>query len=105
MSEKKLAATHQCIRCGARWRQCDDFTWSLRSERCGPCCDNVAMGEQIEALQDVALWAGPLTAEEEAMIDSAWDNHEAARPTAPALVEAGEVTHSVPPAFAQGFLE
>lgn len=78
MSEKKLAATHQCTICGARWRQCDDFTWTLRSEKCGPCCDNAQMGEQIEALQDVAPWTGPLTGEEKSRIDAAWCIHMAA---------------------------
>ncbi len=47
---------HRCKVCGALWwlgniagvGEC----WSLRSEKCGPCCDNVAMGEQIEPLSE-----------------------------------------------------
>jgi len=77
---RELKATHQCTICGARWRECDDFRWTLRSKECGPCCDNVAMGDQIEALEDVAPWSGSLTADETAMIDDAWKSHEAAIP-------------------------
>ena len=49
--------THRCKVCGALWilyptgdRYTPDGSWSLCSRECGPCCDNVAMGDQIEAL-------------------------------------------------------
>jgi len=89
MSE--LKATHQCTICGARWRQLDDFRWNLRSKECGPCCDYVPMGDQIEALEDVALWSGPLTAEEQGMIDDAWQTHKAATPPPVSADALGEV--------------
>lgn len=41
--------THRCKVCGAMWIDWGD-SWSLFSPRCGQCCDNVAMGHQIEAL-------------------------------------------------------
>lgn len=96
MSE--LKATHQCTICGARWRQLDDFRWNLRSKECGPCCDNVPMGDQIEALEDVAPWSGPLTAEEQGMLDDAWQTHKAATPppaSADALVEVERVARAM----------
>jgi len=50
-------ATHRCKVCGARWRLNPPSqvqpggSWSLAfGQNAGPCCDNVAMGEQIEAL-------------------------------------------------------
>lgn len=47
--------THKCKVCGALWRLfqphempgADGFTWSLRSNACGQCCDSAVMGEQI----------------------------------------------------------
>jgi len=48
--------THHCVTCGALWRFWPERdtgradSWNLRSERCGPCCDTVAMGEQIKPL-------------------------------------------------------
>lgn len=42
--------THRCKDCGALWKQWDDGSWTLRSEKCGKCCDNEVMGEQIEQL-------------------------------------------------------
>lgn len=56
--------THRCKVCRAWWilyqGQPDKYpshhplhgaTWSLgTNEQCGPCCDNVAMGDQIEPL-------------------------------------------------------
>ena len=76
----RLAATHQCTICGARWRQLDDGHWTLCSKECGQCCDNAPMGEQIEALEDVAPWSAPLSAEEKARIDHAWQIHRNAVP-------------------------
>lgn len=40
------APTHYCKECGAMWRRYGDV-WNLRSKQCGPCCDNVTMGDQI----------------------------------------------------------
>ncbi len=50
--QKALAATHQCTICGALWRECDDFSWTLCSTRCGSCCDNVPMGSQIVSISE-----------------------------------------------------
>lgn len=41
--------THRCKVCGALWILYPD-SWSLCSRECGQCCDNVAMGNQIEQL-------------------------------------------------------
>lgn len=64
-------ATHRCKVCGALWRLWqpgearlgDKGSWSCAlpapgrdwSYRCGSCCDNVAMGDQIERLATSAL--------------------------------------------------
>jgi hypothetical protein len=41
---------HRCKECGALWRAFAD-AWSLwPGEKCGKCCDNESMGEQIEFL-------------------------------------------------------
>jgi hypothetical protein len=53
--------SHRCMVCGAFWRLYADplgagGSWSLRSPTCGPCCDNVAMGEQIVCLTDPKGW-------------------------------------------------
>ncbi len=45
--------THRCKVCGAYWRKWNvdgESSWNLCSRGCGECCDNAAMGEQIEAL-------------------------------------------------------
>lgn len=44
--------THRCKSCGALWIDWGD-SWSLFSIHCGKCCDNVAMGEQIEPLPTI----------------------------------------------------
>lgn len=49
--------THRCKVCGCLWIlwqfKNEPAMWSLgTNEKCGPCCDNVAMGEQIETLAD-----------------------------------------------------
>jgi hypothetical protein len=36
-------ATHYCVVCAARWVNHGDGSWSLVSNDCGPCCENVAM--------------------------------------------------------------
>lgn len=52
MSSQKRVPTHRCTRCGALWilQKIDQGSWSLFSLHCGPCCDNAAMGAQIEPL-------------------------------------------------------
>jgi hypothetical protein len=51
--------THRCRVCGALWWLGEmppiGLAWSLRSPKCGPCCDNVAMGDQIEPLDTDAV--------------------------------------------------
>lgn len=49
--------THRCTICGALWifwpagiAGSAEASWSLFSKKCGPCCDNAAMGDQIEPL-------------------------------------------------------
>lgn len=57
--------THRCKVCGAFWILYPANAWAPESnpgrnawwslgtnQQCGPCCDNVAMGEQIESLAD-----------------------------------------------------
>lgn len=60
--------THRCKICGALWRLnppsypnhcgpegcrvCREESWSLTSPTCEKCCDNAAMGDQIEPLND-----------------------------------------------------
>ncbi len=53
--------THRCNVCGAYWRKWDiggQTSWNLNSRGCGECCDNVAMGDQIEALASPAKVGG-----------------------------------------------
>lgn len=62
MSEEKpvriLGALHRCKICGALWKLNlpsdvqPEGSWSLVSPTCGKCCDNVAMGVQIEPVKD-----------------------------------------------------
>ncbi len=49
-----IKATHYCRTCGAEWKfwpssesHLPHDSWSLVSNRCFPCCDNVPMGSQI----------------------------------------------------------
>lgn len=50
--------THRCKACGALWTMNPpsavqpEGSWSLWSKRCGTCCDNVPMGEQIEPITE-----------------------------------------------------
>jgi hypothetical protein len=49
--------THRCKVCGCFWIlwqfKSEPASWSLgTNEKCGPCCDNVAMGDQIETLAE-----------------------------------------------------
>lgn len=52
--------THRCKDCGALWIDWGD-SWSLFSLHCGKCCDNVAMGDQIEALPVIMPTPFPTT--------------------------------------------
>src|SRR5690606_26692978 len=45
-----LCATHYCKDCAALWRQCDDFTFTLRSQACCTACNNAPVGGQLFAL-------------------------------------------------------
>ena len=53
---------HRCTICGTRWLLWPDDIhgggWNLldHQQRPGACCDNVAMGEQIEHLRDFDLF-------------------------------------------------
>ena len=55
-SQREQCATHRCKVCKALWihyapgEVTPTASWSLASATCGKCCDNVAMGEQIEAI-------------------------------------------------------
>lgn len=45
-----LEPTHVCKDCGAGWRQCDDFSFNLRSEKACPACDNTPVGGQLVSI-------------------------------------------------------
>ena len=45
-----LCATHYCKDCAALWRQCDDFSFTLRSQACCTACNNAPVGGQLFAL-------------------------------------------------------
>ncbi len=51
---QRRAPTHYCVICAARWTKWPDGSWSLASDKCGPCCDNAAMDEApiVEILAD-----------------------------------------------------
>lgn len=49
-----LSATHFCRDCRALWRQCDDFTFNLRSNQCCDKCNNAPTGEQLIPLSSVS---------------------------------------------------
>lgn len=63
-TRQETTATHRCKKCNALWRlnpadpklpesnPCSKETWSLVSEKCQPCCDNVEMGDQIVKLRE-----------------------------------------------------
>lgn len=54
-----LLSLYRCTICGTRWLLWPDGGWNLldRWQRPGACCDNVAMGDQIEHLRDIPLAA------------------------------------------------
>lgn len=58
-----LSPTHFCKDCGAFWRQCDDFTFNLRSEKACAACGNTPVGGQLIALSGVAKAARTLADE------------------------------------------
>lgn len=55
---RQRTPTHRCKVCGCKWilwpaDKDGESWWSLgTNEKCGPCCDNVAMGDQIETLAE-----------------------------------------------------
>jgi hypothetical protein len=56
--------THRCKVCGCLWIlwqfKTEPPSWSLgTNEKCGPCCDNVAMGDQIETLAEAYKRSAP----------------------------------------------
>lgn len=59
--------THRCKVCGCKWilwpagtMNQPEAWWSLgTNEKPGPCCDNMAMGDQIEPLPDCTDKADP----------------------------------------------
>lgn len=52
MAERnRIKPTHRCVICGAYWKLWKD-SWSLTSDNCDKCCDNVEMGDQIAKLND-----------------------------------------------------
>lgn len=57
---------HRCTVCGTRWLLWPDSIhgggWNLLDahQRPGSCCDNAAMGRQIEHLRDIPLRAAPV---------------------------------------------
>ncbi len=59
--ENMLLSLHRCKVCGCRWLLWPDEInsggWNLldHQQRPGLCCDNVAMGDQIEHLRDIPL--------------------------------------------------
>lgn len=88
--EEKLEL-HRCWVCGTRWLLWPDACgggWNLLDKHShpGPCCDNAAMGDQIEHLRDIPLLASLRPQEEptnaaydaewrdivEAMLDAVW---------------------------------
>lgn len=60
---------HRCTICGTRWLLWPDDIhgggWNLLDQwqRPGSCCDNVAMGDQIEHLRDIPLALPPAPVE------------------------------------------
>lgn len=54
----RIVPSHRCKECGALWRFWrkhdygdDTDSWTLVSNKCGECCDNAEMREQIEPLE------------------------------------------------------
>ncbi len=54
--QPERSPTHRCKICGAFWMRWSE-AWSLCSRECGPCCDNVEMGDQIVPLIISDLYA------------------------------------------------
>lgn len=52
ITQAEREPTHRCKVCNALWIQYPT-SWSLFSQYCGACCDNKAMGEQIEPIGDL----------------------------------------------------
>lgn len=69
----KRFPTHRCKVCGAYWIEYPD-SWSLFSITCGKCCDNVAMGDQIEALNPPPAMSTPPSGEQVPVGRHPWFN-------------------------------
>lgn len=85
-----LCATHYCKDCAALWRQCDDFSFTLRSQACCTSCDNAPVGGQLFALTTPVAMPRPsepteaqIEAAADKLIDESnrgdWDYDEACR--------------------------
>lgn len=64
MNERAVLSLHRCTICDTRWLLwpsgtggATDATWNLLDQyaKPGSCCDNVAMGDQIEHLRDLIV--------------------------------------------------
>ena len=51
MTHPMTSPTHYCVACGARWRQNDDFSMSLRDQQCCDACNNTPVGGQLKPLE------------------------------------------------------
>lgn len=85
--------THRCKICGATWwlgqvPNVEGLSWSLRSKTCGPCCDNVTMGEQIEPLSARDPWSDLIAASEQAKRELGED-----APSRDLIVRTQEIMH------------
>jgi hypothetical protein len=64
--DENVLSLHRCKVCGTAWLQWPDAIhgggWNLldKYQRPGACCDNAAMGDQIEHLRDIPLAAAPV---------------------------------------------
>lgn len=57
MTHPMTSPTHYCVVCGARWRQNDDFSMSLRDQQCCDACNNAPVGGQLMPLSTPAYVA------------------------------------------------
>jgi hypothetical protein len=64
--DENVLSLHRCKVCGTAWLLWPDAIhgggWNLldKYQRPGACCDNEAMGDQIEHLRDIPLAAAPV---------------------------------------------
>lgn len=96
-----IKPTHYCVVCAAIWQKWSDGTWTLRSDDCGPCCNNAPMGDQILPINADGSVDGEAHRKATAMIQSAFrkgsnkpwqaskDAYAAAMPAASQPIEYG----------------